>query len=110
MEYTACQKNVMGQRSEYEMHCGYKLDERNPNCPQVVARESNAFKYGFRGKNKRVLYLSPYEFTSEWDIQRVLLPINLGAPLQPLPWLFVGSGLALTVRQWKQAYSARTGG
>lgn len=48
---------------------GPKSSYRYMSAPHVDA-------YGFRGQNPQVLYLSPFEFSMYWDIQRVPEPFR----------------------------------
>ena len=40
----------------------------------MITDKNIGYKYGYRGTHDAVYHLSPYQFTSEWEIQRVTYP------------------------------------
>ena len=55
-----------------------EIDRRNGNKPRVVTDRNVGYKYGYRGTHAAVRYLSPYEFTMDWEIQRATYPRDAG--------------------------------
>ena len=53
-----------------------EVDARSGTKGRVTFRDV-AVLYGYRPKDKRIWYLSPYEFVSEWDVKLLSYPKTL---------------------------------
>ena len=75
-QYLACQEAAIGTDTPYDTYQSLQIDTRNPRYRKVVTDKNVGYKYGHRGCHPAVHHLSPYQFTSEWEIQRATYPCN----------------------------------
>lgn len=82
-QFIACQQAAVGQDVMQAVHQPLEIDARNPKRMRVVTDKNVGYKYGYRGMHPAVRHLSPYMFTSEWEIQRATYPTNTAARFDP---------------------------
>jgi hypothetical protein len=77
-DYLRCARNecdtISDGSPDAEHHHGMQIDSRNPGALQLSVRASPPELYGHRGPQNLVAYLSPHEFHSNWEVQRVAYP------------------------------------
>ena len=76
-EYIACAKQTCDDDCNQTLHRRLQIDDRDPYNTKVRLNDNSvAYKYGCRGMDARVHYLSPFEFSSEWEVMSTALPVN----------------------------------
>ena len=74
--FVASEKRAHGKAVYGKVHTRMQKDDRNPYRVRIAPTEQHADKYGYRGNHEDVLYLSPYEFVSAWEIMATKIPIK----------------------------------